>query len=708
MPVRSFRGVRVLRFGEFELSVRAAELRRSGEKVRLQEQPYRLLLMLLEHPGEVVLREEIRKKLWPNDTVVEVSHGINAAVLRLREALGESAENPRFVETLARRGYRFTGQVEVVYRDQTVGAADTEAAAGDGDLTGQAVSHFRVMERLGGGGMGVVYRAEDLKLGRQVALKFLPRELAADPVSLGRFEREARTASALNHPNVCTVYSVEDCGGQPAIVMELLEGETLEAVLASGPVPEGDALRFASQIAGALDAAHRKGIVHRDLKPGNVILTGSGVKVLDFGLAKNARLAGGVTQAGAIIGTLRYMSPEQLRGGEADACSDIYSLGLLLHEMLTGSLPADGVFAREHPAIPLAMRQVVARCLAKQPGERWQSAGDLKAALELLPATQPATDSRPRVTWRPKLPGRRWITAATCLVGMALVGVWRPWEHAKMRFVIAPPGPANITRLSLSPAGTRIAFTAGGRLYVRDLNGSESRYLEGTAGAGSPFWSPDGRWIAYTSANRLMKVLVSGGIPQTLCAVDTNIGGAWSPRGEILIGQRGDGIFQVSDRGGELRRVTEVNRAKGETRHLLPQFLPDGRTFLFVAGSDRSGVSTLFATSLDRGDRVPIMPAESNVVFAAGRLVFMRDRRLMAQAFDPVTLERSGAAIFLEGPVATAQLLGTTIENADFSAAGKTLAYRLMGASPFNLMPVQQTAVRPDIRGITIVENWAR
>jgi DNA-binding winged helix-turn-helix (wHTH) protein len=711
MSVRSFRGVRILRFGEFELAVRAAELRRNGEKVRLQEQPFRLLLMLLEHPGEVVLREEIRKRLWPNDTVVEVSHGINAAVLRLREALGESAESPRYVETLARRGYRFTGVVEAIYRDQPGGAAEGDPGPREsGDLTGQTVSHFRVVERLGGGGMGVVYRAEDLKLGRQVALKFLPPELAGDAVSLGRFEREARTASALNHPNVCTVYAVEECAGQPVIVMELLEGETLEAALARGPLAHDDALRYAIQIAGALDAAHRKGIVHRDLKPGNVILTATGVKVLDFGLAKNTRLAAQeVTQAGAIIGTLRYMSPEQLRGMEADACSDIYSFGLLLEEMLG---PA---------AAPPATRQVLGRCLAADPGERWQTARDLQAALGLLgsspgftraftsgPAPAPVPAGFPRVPWR--VPAMaKWIAVAVLAIGiLALLAARQPWEPVRARLVVDPPGASQITRLNLSPDGQRIAFAAGGRLYVRDLDGTESRYVEGTAGAGTPFWSPDGRSLAYTSGNRLLRVAAAGGIPQALCAVDTNIAGAWGPSGEILIGQRGDGIFRVSDRGGELRRLTELNREKGETRHMLPQFLPGGRGFLYVAGSDRAGASVLYAASLEGSERINVMPVESNVFFAAGHVLFTRDRSLMAQAFDPVTLQRRGEAFSVAGPVASAPLLGTTIVSADFSAAGSTLAYRLAGGALLNPMPVQPAAARAETRGITIVKNWTR
>jgi hypothetical protein len=283
----------------------------------------------------------------------------------------------------------------------------------------------------------------------------------------------------------------------------------------------------------------------------------------------------------------------------------------------------------------------------------------------------------------------------------------RFWAPAPVRFLIDPPGASPITRLSLSPDGERVAFSAAGRLYVRELNRPESRYLEGTIGAGSPFWSPDGHFLAYSSANKLMKVAAAGGAPQVLCDVDTNIAGAWSPYGEILIGQRGDGIFHVPDRGGELKRVTEVNRAKGETRHLLPQFLPGGRTFLYIAGSDRPGGSMLYAASLDGGERTAVMPVDSNVAFASGHLFFLRDRALMAQAFDPKSLQRSGPAVALGGPLGTAQLMNTVVENGDFSAAGRTLAFRLAGGAMPGLMTVLQAARKPETRGITIVKNWA-
>jgi serine/threonine protein kinase len=273
----------------------------------------------------------------------------------LREALGDSAENPRYVETLARRGYRFARPVETVHGSpaELVNAIDGNGLSGD--LSGRTISHYLVLEKLGGGGMGVVYRAQDLKLGRHVALKFLPPELAGDSIARGRFQREARAASALNHPNICTIYRVEECAGQPVIVMELLEGETLEARLAKGPLPPDKALALAIQMAAALDAAHRKSIVHRDLKPANVVLTNSGLKVLDFGLAKMEGASGmyggtygtpaHVTREGAILGTLHYMSPEQVQGKDAGAVSDIFSFGVVLYEMLSGQR----AFGSENP-----------------------------------------------------------------------------------------------------------------------------------------------------------------------------------------------------------------------------------------------------------------------------------------------------------------------------------------------------------------------
>jgi eukaryotic-like serine/threonine-protein kinase len=394
--------LRTIRFAAFELDVRAGELRKHGVKIRLQEQPFQVLLMLLERPGEVVLREEIRKKLWPNDTIVEFAPSINAAIQRLRDALGDSADQPRYVETVARRGYRFIGELtreEPVLEPPQLPAKETIADASD--LTGHTISHYRVYEKLGRGGMGEVYRARDTKLGRDVALKVLPQEFARDADRMARFEREAHVLASLNHPNIAQIYGVEE----RALVMELVPGESLK-----GPLPLETALNYAKQIADALEAAHEKGIVHRDLKPANIMVTPNGVvKVLDFGLPafpsrdreggepnNSPTLTISPTRAGMILGTAAYMAPEQARGQPVDKRADIWAFGVVLYEMLTGRQAFNGdtitdvlaAVVAEEPdltRVPARVRRLLRACLQKDPKQRLQAIGDWRLLLEETP-----------------------------------------------------------------------------------------------------------------------------------------------------------------------------------------------------------------------------------------------------------------------------------------------------------------------------------
>src|SRR5215469_16250421 len=371
------------RFGGFELDLKAGELCKDGQTVLLQEQPSQVLQMLVLNAGKLVTREEIQKKLWPNDTVVEFDHGINTAIQKLRQALGDSADKPSYIQTVARRGYRLIVPVEAVDSScsdepaaEAIAREEDDTAPGtklkSSSLTGKTVSHYRVLEIIGGGGMGLVYRAEDLKLGRAVALKFLPEELSSDPKALARFEREARAVSALSHPNICPIYEFDEYEGQPFIVMELLHGKTLREHLADGAFQLTDpaGLNMAVQIATGLEAAHEQGIIHRDIKPANIFITEKSVaKILDFGVAKVLQ-AGDIetdgheetspapvrdlalTRTGITLGTPAYMSPEQLRGEKLDARTDLFPFGSVLYAMATRNQAfSDQTAAAVHNAI---------------------------------------------------------------------------------------------------------------------------------------------------------------------------------------------------------------------------------------------------------------------------------------------------------------------------------------------------------------------
>jgi eukaryotic-like serine/threonine-protein kinase len=462
-------------FGAFEIDLSTGELRSieapDPNKVLLREQVFQVLQMLLEREGKIVTREEIKGRLWPNDTVVDFDHSINATIKTLRRALGDSADDPRYIETLARRGYRLMVTIQHLESVPEIapGEVTTEAPLQSSSLIGKKVSHYRVLDVIGGGGMGMVFKAEDLKLGRLVALKFLPEEFAGDAVALKRFEREAQTASALNHPNICTIYEIEEHEGQPFIVMELLQGANLRDHLSASeqePLPLPELLRISSQICDGLQAAHEKGIVHRDIKPANIFLCKSGTaKILDFGLAKLAgsdvaleraeaastavpktssieNLTNALTRTGTTAGTARYMSPEQVRHEELDSRSDLFSFGLVVYEMacgqraFTGQTLVDVYEAILHqppapararnPVLPRSLELVLAKALENDRNRRYQSATALK-------------DDLARIT-RQVRPARRWtrrVLAAAALLAVGALSGWR-YEVNRHRITLAP------------------------------------------------------------------------------------------------------------------------------------------------------------------------------------------------------------------------------------------------------------------------------
>jgi Tol biopolymer transport system component/tRNA A-37 threonylcarbamoyl transferase component Bud32 len=561
---------------------------------------------------------------------------------------------------------------------------------------GTKLGPYEILAPIGAGGMGEVYKARDARLERTVAVKVLPPHLSSNPELRQRFEREAKTISQISHPHICALYDVNREGETEYLVMEYLEGETLADRLGRGPLPAEQLLRYGIEIADALDKAHRQGIVHRDLKPGNVMLTKSGVKLLDFGLAKfqatnvkttsDSRLATEMqasqplTERGTVLGTFQYMAPEQLEGKDADSRSDIFSFGAVLYEMATGKKAFSGTsqasligailrddppaISEISPMIPPALNRVVKTCLAKDPDDRFQTAHDAKLQLQwVVEGGSQAGVAAPVVARRKNRERLAWGIAAAAVLaaGLATAGYLRraPARAERIRSFLLPPEKVEFAvdgeacgSVTISPDGRLATFAtkeANGKLvlWIRPLGEPVARRLAGTEGATFPFWSPDSRYLAFFADHKLQKIDVSGGPPLALCDADNGRSGTWNRDGVILFSPNSTtGIVRVPAAGGRPAPVTVLDTARGETTQRWVTFLPDGRRFLYMAASHGAGTKSesnaIFASALDTKDKTLVMQARSNVVYASGFLLFIRDGILMAQQFDPATARVSG------------------------------------------------------------------
>jgi serine/threonine protein kinase len=574
---------------------------------------------------------------------------------------------------------------------------------------GTRLGPYEITAPIGSGGMGEVYRARDTRLDRTVAVKILSSKLSDNAELKQRFEREARAISALQHPNICVLHDVGSERGTDYLVMEFLEGETLSNRLKRGALPIDEFWKVATDVADALDKAHRAGITHRDLKPGNIMLTKSGSKLLDFGLAKGsgaafAATAGGspresvfaaamtrtspaspLTSAGSIVGTVQYMAPEQIEGKEADARSDIFSFGLVLYEMLTGARAFEGKTQASVVAsilaldpkplrslkadVPEPLERVVAHCLEKDPDLRFQSAYDLKLQLELVSEFAVGTaESEAPATTRLGMVG--WIAAAAAIV-LAIVLGWlyyqtRVQPQYSTHSYLLPPDKSSYNfyggsagPVVISPDGQRIAFVASKPgatqfiLWVQPLNSATAQAMSGTEGASYPFWSHNSRFVGFFADGKLKKVDANGGPPQALCDAGNGRGGTWNQDDVILFARTAtEPLMRVSAAGGAPVNATELNAKTGERSHRWPQFLPDGKHFIFYVQNPQSAQdSGIAAGSLDSKAYKMLVRTDSSGDFAAGHLLFVQDGTLMAQRLDPRTLELEADATPIADPV---------------------------------------------------------
>jgi len=607
----------------------------------------------------------------------------------LHRVCADDADLRREVESLLvqeKRAGTFltTPALEAAARAWVTGQAGTPPAAG--------VGPYRVDSLLGAGAMGEVYRAWDTRLERAVALKFLPREYLTDASAMERFRREARAASALNHSNICTVYDIGNQDGRPFIAMEFLDGQTLRARLSGAALPARKALAYAIQIAHGLAAAHRKGIVHRDLKPENLWITRDEViKILDFGLAKVAEPSirsetaadSLTTEPGTLMGTVGYMSPEQVRGERVDHRTDIFSFGVILHEMLAGKRTFSGASAADTISAILnqepgdladaAINRVVRRCLEKDREKRFQSVSDLAFALETPADANPVSEQPRRTGKRLPLIGVALTLSAAALVGILWPGRTRT-QREPVTFRFGPPENTALVAATgvPSPDGRQIAFLAtdaNGQtaIWVRSLASSSARRIPGTEDATGAFWSPDGKFVGFETHGKLRKVALGGGPAQNICNISSNLGASWSPSGDIILAPYNRTVIhRVPASGGTPRPITTLNLDRQENSHRWPYVLPDGRHFLFTARSALKENTAIYVGSLDSSQVWRLTTEQSSSAYAPpGYLLFARNGTLMAQRFDARKLELTGDAF----PVADAIQHLTANANAQFSVS---------------------------------------
>jgi len=596
-------------------------------------------------------------------------------------------------------------------------------------LIGQTLAHFRITAKLGEGGMGEVYRAEDTKLGREVAIKVLPEAVAGDPERLARFQREAQVLASLNHPNIAAIYQVERAGDTHFLVMELVDGQTLAEWIDRGAIPVGEVLPVALEIAAALENAHEQGIIHRDLKPANVKVTSDGhVKVLDFGLAKalesDARqpradlsvsptLTAQMTQAGVLLGTAAYMSPEQAKGLEADKRADVWSFGVVVWEMLTGgrlfagdsvsdtlaAVLRDDISTDALPVdVPARLRRLVARCLDRNPKTRLRDIGEARVLLASPLETDEA--SQEQLPGAPAEPARRPIVLLATIGLLATVAgllgwmVWRTPSYEPplpVTFIVGLPSEAifrtrglEAAPIAVSPDGSMMVVGAlepagRNRLWLRSLDEPETRPLNGTDHGLRPFWSPDSRSIGFFAERELRRLDVAGGPVTTICEAVEGRGGTWATDGTIVFAPSFEGpLHAVSASGGEPRPLTGTESLEGS--HRYPFFLPDGEHFLYLAldpsgsvGVQEESMQQLYLGSVAGGEPQLLMQGVSNAEYASGQVLYLRGDSLMARPFDPQRLEFTGEA----RTVASNALYDRGFERGIFSVGGETLVFQV-------------------------------